>query len=500
MVALLFIAVWSQFNPARPHMETSDLFTHLSVARHLLQGDGFVTDITYPLSFAFDFAQELPQPLIHRSPGFALLLTAAVAPSPDDPTLVVTHVRWLQMIFLGFLAGIGAMAFFRRGTPLAGGAWLVLLGMSPLLGFAVDWAFVELPAGPLLLVIWLRHRDISKSGPGWIDGILVGFLALLRWDLVWLPLLWWFWGRQELRVVAARGPSGSIVPLWNRRLLLALLMVVVVNLPWAVRNVRLTGSPFFTLQGQAELAKDTRTWPGYSVYQQLKPQPVSKVLAENARPLLRKFVRGLKFYFRDLGRLFPWAGLVIMALALMVYLRGCIDKPPSPFPPEAKHPMSIVPALSPLGPLAVTGLTLILMIIQYSFFDHSLRHLLVMYPVVGWELSGLLGSLVARAGRRWRIKTWMLLAPAMLATVLLVKVSLQPLPGWEFAARQAEQQKSSLEKLTRQLVLTPERVPFVETSAAPWYANRPAVWDPKNEETRNFIREQLSQQDPATLR
>ena len=59
LVALLFTAVWYQFYPAIPHMGTSDLFTHLSVARHLLQGDGFVTDITYPLSFAYEFAWQL---------------------------------------------------------------------------------------------------------------------------------------------------------------------------------------------------------------------------------------------------------------------------------------------------------------------------------------------------------------------------------------------------------------------------------------------------------
>jgi len=46
LVALLFVTVWSLANPPRPHLETSDIFTHLSVARHLVQGDGFVTDIT----------------------------------------------------------------------------------------------------------------------------------------------------------------------------------------------------------------------------------------------------------------------------------------------------------------------------------------------------------------------------------------------------------------------------------------------------------------------
>ncbi len=490
MIALLFTAVWYQFYPAIPHMDTSDLFTHLSVARHLLQGDGFVTDITYPLSFAYEFAWKLPQPLIHRGPGYALLLTAAVAPSPDDPALVVTHVRWMQLVFLGLWAGLGTVAFLRRKNILAGGIWLVLLGLSPLLVFAVNWAFVELPAGLLLLVLWLRHRDINKAGPGWIDGVLLGALTLLRVDLFWLPLLWWFWGRLELKNFSRHAPRPAI---WNRRLLMALLMVVLINLPWAVRTTRLTGNPFFTLQGQAELLKDTSTFPGYSVYKDLEPHPIVKVMKENPIPVMRKFARGVRFFFSDLARLFPWEGLVIMALALMMYLRGGIRNKAYHLQPGTEYPMSIVPAESPLGPLVVSGLTLILLIFQYSFFDHNLRHLLVIFPIVGWELSGLLGSLIARAGRRFKIKTWMLIAPTILAAVLFVKVSQQPLPGWEKAARSAKRKESFLAEKIRWLALNPDPVPFEDTSAAPWYADRAAVWDPHNEETRNIIREKLSQ-------
>lgn len=68
LAVVFFLAVWLPLHPAQPPQPTADVYTHLTVARHLTRGDGFQTDIAYPLSFAFEFARELPQPLIHRQP------------------------------------------------------------------------------------------------------------------------------------------------------------------------------------------------------------------------------------------------------------------------------------------------------------------------------------------------------------------------------------------------------------------------------------------------
>ncbi len=500
MAALLLVAIWLIVYPPLPHLPTSDLFTHLSVARHLLQGDGFVSDVTYPLSFAFDFARQLPQPLIHRGPGFALLLTIPVAQNLDDPTAAVQQVRWLQLGCLALIVWIGTSSFLNRRKYLAVGSWLVFLLMSPLLVFSVSWAFSELQAGLILLLLWLRHRDVPSQGPGPVDGFLAGMLILLRWDLLWLPLLWWVWGRLELRTVARRKTSSAEVPVLppvtNRRLLLALAVVLLINLPWLVRSTRLTGNPFFTLQANAELVKDTRSWPQYSVYRQLDPQPLAKVLSEDPIPVLRKFVRGLKFYFRDLGRLFPWAGLVVMALGLMVYLRGGIDSRPCPLRPNAQHPMTIIPDESPLGPLVTAGLSLIILIFQYSFFDHSLRHLLVLYPLLTWEWAGLLADLWDKIPPRAKPRLGLSYPTVLILTYLLIRTTLQPLPGWEFAAEQARAQIGDLAGKTQSLLQDPAPVPFVDSSAAPWYANRPAVWDPGDEKVRIRIRKYLSSTNP----
>ena len=54
--ALIFLAIWTPLHSVRSQPPLSDLFTHLSVSRHLCQGEGFLTDMAYPLSFAFPFS------------------------------------------------------------------------------------------------------------------------------------------------------------------------------------------------------------------------------------------------------------------------------------------------------------------------------------------------------------------------------------------------------------------------------------------------------------
>ena len=230
LAALIFLAVWVPWHPARPHLPTSDLYTHLSVARHLCRGEGFVTDMAYPLSFAFPFARKLPQPLIHRGPGYPLLLVLPHLASGGDPEKAVAAVRVLQLVLLGLTVWIGATAFLARGRKSNLGSWLVLLGLNPLLVFAVDWGFVELGCGLLLLALWLRVRDQAEgvvSGRsllrvGLADGLLAGLLVLLRLDLLWIPLLWW--------ILLRRAEP--------RRLLLAMLVIALTLTPWAVRNQR----------------------------------------------------------------------------------------------------------------------------------------------------------------------------------------------------------------------------------------------------------------------
>ena len=186
-VALLVAVIWPLARPALPLLPTDDLYTHLSVTRHLARGDGFRCDIAYPLSFAWPFARELPQPLVHRPPAWPVALLLPYAVAGGDPQATIGAVRVLQALLLAAILGLGTAAWWRRGRPGAATAWLAAALACPLWRYAVYWGLTELPAALLLLVLWLRHRDGART-PGAADGALLGALALLRPELAWLPV------------------------------------------------------------------------------------------------------------------------------------------------------------------------------------------------------------------------------------------------------------------------------------------------------------------------
>jgi len=449
LAVAVFLAIWLPLHPARPAQPTADVYTHLTVARHLSRGEGFRTDIAYPLSFAFEFARELPQPLIHRQPGFALLLTVPVAATGADPDAGLKGARLLQVALLGLVILFGAFALLRLGLGSGVLPWLVFLGFNPLLVYAVDWVFVELVCGLVMLGLWLRVRDGAQLRA--IDGVLAGLLTMLRLDLFWVPILWWITAARNSRTTVAWRQVGAALLLW-----------VLVLTPWAMRTQGLTGQPVFSLQAYAEHVKDTRDWPQYSVYRQLEPQPLPHTLISDPEPILRKVGRGVKFFFGDLTNFIPMALLMILVVGLV----GA----------SCRGRRGLIPT-GRAGPLPRAGLTLILLIVQYSFFDHSLRHLLVLLPLLAWEGAAFLATALP-VGRG---------TAATVVAILMVLISPCRLPGWEGAAREAVE---AVPRTAEQAARFRERtnpVLFVPHGAIPWHIDRPTVWNPGDEDVREEI-------------
>jgi hypothetical protein len=494
LAALLFLAVWVFWQPAFPPLDTADLYEHLATARHLVRDQGFRTDLAYPLSFAFPFARELPQPLIHRGPVFGLLLTAPYLAAGKDPTGTVAAVRVFQMALLGGLIWLGAWALLRRNRAADLLPWLILLGANPLLPFAVNWGFEELLAGLLMLAMWLGIRDGEIGGVR--DGLLGGALALLRPELFWLPLLWWTWFAAERRRLMRGDAARPDQAFPWRKWAVAVAVLFLLQLPWAARNWQLTGSPVFTLQSQAELVKDTRTWPEYSVYRQLEPQPVGKVLTGDPAPVLRKTARGLKFFARETSKVVPLPYLVLGLLLVFGLLRGRVVDSPCPFR-TGNRPLSILASDFSLGPLAAATATLLLLAAEYSLFDHSLRHLLPLLPVLAWEASALLGSALLSRLRGSPGIPGIARKPAAgflvaaLLTCLVVIISQRSTPGWDFSRDQARAQAVDLPARAARFAAAPADSLFADSSALTWYADRAAVWTPAGPRERERIRAYL---------
>ena len=482
--ALVVAAGWPATHAAKPLLPTDDLYEHLTVTRHLARGEGFLCDVAYPLSFAWPFARKLPQPLVHRPPAWPVALLLPYAAVHGEPARVPGAVRALQVVFLALIAGLGAAAWTRRGHVGAAAAWLAALLVCPLWPYAVDWGQAELPAAALLLAFWLRHRD-GPAHPGPTDGLLTGLLAMLRPELIWLPIFWGLWWHRRAGHAAAGGRRG-----WVWAAVVALCLVA----PWTVRNARLTGDPFFSVQAAAELVKDTRTWPGYDVYRQLEPQPAARALRDDPESLARKTARGLRFYGQEWPGLLPWS-LPLLLLAGAVGARRSAKVRPGA--DSAGHRW-------PRDPATVALVSLMALAAFHAPLDHSLRHLLVLVPVLAWEAAPWLGEWPwswwreRPGGRLGGLGLRALAALAVAVPVLLLTVR-EP-TGWAGAAREAiAQQGPSLAEAARLRSAPPEEVLFAETSAAPWLADRAAVWSPLDAPTAARIRAWLSPATPPAV-
>jgi len=361
----------------------------------------------------------------------------------------------------------------------------------------VDWGMVELVCSLLLLVLWFRLRNETRSGPNWIDGLLAGVLCMLRLDLFWVPILWWVLLRSKNR-------DDSLGPVYGRRRLgLLVLAWFLVIAPWAIRNFQVTGQPAFSLQTYAEHVKDTRAWPGYTVYRQLEPQPFLETMTTDPIPVLRKVGRGMKFFYRDLHRLAPLPVIVALAVGALVFLATWL-RILSAIPRRRRwDSMFGIPPTSRTGPVALTVLTTVLLTIQYSFFDHSLRHLLIVLPVMLWEFSPWIGDHIRQiiherqGGRGSRSPLLrdlgsVIVLPAAAAVVVVLLFPCH-LPGWEFAAREAVSRAPKTEKIIDFTRLTPPGVLFTDFSTVPWFIDRPVVWSPTQKETRTRICDFLDQ-------
>ncbi|MBK8165480.1 MAG: hypothetical protein IPK64_05860 [bacterium] len=463
VVALALGLAWPNLHPAGPLLPTDDLYSHLSVARHLVRGDGFLCDVTYPLSFAWPWARALPQPLAHRPPAWPVVLALPYAMAGPDPAAVVTAVGVLQRGLLALAAGLGTAAWIRRGRPGAAAAWVVALTACPLLPYVVDWGHTELPAAVLLLGCWLRYREGTLT-PGPLDGAITAALALLRPELAWLPLAWWAWLKRPSP--GSDGRSG------RRGLLVALAVALALVAPWLARNVRVTGDPFFSVQAAAELAKDTRRWPGYDVYRQLEPQPPWRALREYPEAVARKTARGLRFYAQEFPSLLPWAVPVLLLVGVAAGLRA--------------------PARRTRGPAATAALSAVALAILYAPLDHSLRHLVAIAPVLAWEAAPWLGewpwTLLPARLIRWRRAPATVLVAAVLVALPLAELTRREPTGWASSAQAAATRvDASLAEAARLRALPADDTAFTDSAAAIWLADRPAVWSPLDAQVANRI-------------
>jgi hypothetical protein len=383
------------------------------------------------------------------------------------------------------IAWLGLRRFHREGHAEASAGWLLLLGGSPLLAMSIGWGYMEVPVALLLLGIWLRWRSgsdlkadrpantrrrspIAAAGGAAVDGIMAAVLTLLRLDLFWIPIAWWLAKRRHAGWrVAAIG-----LTVW-------LLMLA----PWVVRNVHLTGEPFFSLQAYGEHLKQTPEWPAYAIYRSLEPEAFWTTMTQRPGIVLVKSVSGLRFFLTQLGRWLPWIawGACLLLLARAWRSRGRSNVRNRFWQTE----------------LALPLLTMALLLLQYAVFSHTLRHLLVLLPIVTWEVCLACSNCL----REWRPGWQWLRRAGLLTTLFLAALILTPsrLPGWENARQHAELSAGVIADAAADLQRQPGGPLFTDSAALLWLSDRAGVWSPLNREVEAEIRRRVPNMARAPL-
>lgn len=463
-----FLAAWLLLYPTEPWEADGDIYDHLGASRNLVEGDGLSSDVVYPVTTTFDWGRRLPQPLLHRPPGFALLLAPALIATGLDPYRAPTAVRVLQLLLLALTAWAGLAGLHKRNAGFAGPAWLLLLLFSPLLGLAVSWGWVEVPCALVLLVLWLRLRDHNPctAGPlqALLDGLLAGVLTLLRTDLTWVPLLWWLAAvllyprRYGFRSLPLRGYVVTACAVW-----------LVTTLPWWIHVTLVAGSPFFNPLASTLQFDLGENWWEYPRLRGLVPESASGNLADNIVPALIKMRHGIRVFLETLGQWLPWpvwGGALVMGVGAWFH--------------NLHHGR-----LRALGPIALLGLTLCGMILLYALISQEARHLLVLLPVLAWEI------VLATAQRVRRLFPPRLVQVLVLTALAALSIAVAPPrpAGLEQRLAQARRQAPLVEALALEMQTWPPGPVFTDNAAACWLTGRAGVWRPWDEDVENVIRE-----------
>jgi len=226
--ALVPRVAWVMYMPAEP---TSDCATYEGLGLSLAQGKGY------------QFPPEFPAPTAFRVPLYPVFL-AAIYRIWGHETLAVK----LAHVFLGMLTVWLSYRIAREQLPSSGSRSAALLvALCPDYLLTTSLLLSENLATPLFLFsLWclLLARPQSYS-PRWtlLSGFALG-LAILAHPLTILTpvaaLGWWCWSKAGWRQILRSASAYA-------------LGLVLVVLPWVVRNQRVVGYPTLSTEGGGAL-------------------------------------------------------------------------------------------------------------------------------------------------------------------------------------------------------------------------------------------------------
>ncbi|MCA9426423.1 MAG: glycosyltransferase family 39 protein, partial [Candidatus Omnitrophica bacterium] len=257
------------FYPPGPY---SDVWDYSQLARNLAEGEGYVSNFTYPL--ALHYETEPPFPTLWRVPLFSSLIAFVFWLTGSPSLWVPSALAGLAFVFAAALtAGLGCRILSR---PLAGVAVLMVVLLPHLLSSAL-WGLTEnVYVCFVLIAVWAMFRN--TRGFDLAAGAFLGLSWLTRSNTIFLIpgiLVWTLISEVTWR--------GGIVR--ATRIFSALCAVCA---PWWIRNAMTVGNPFVNVASYLPYTF-TETWPAWTLLRTVVPTEAP--LPES--PVMELIQRGL---------------------------------------------------------------------------------------------------------------------------------------------------------------------------------------------------------------
>lgn len=288
VVALVVLAAKQ---PEATNQKTAEM---RQLARNIASGEGFTTNSISPLSLRISRTLE-SHPELYHAPGYPLVLAAAfhIGGASDRTTAVTGAGLWMLCVLVTVLFGMLYFGFW-RGVVSA----LFLLGNLQLLkGAVLGFAHPLLALGMVLGVFIMASELREEAGEIRIEyrmlrfvGLGVVFAGLTLVHYLWLVFPVFGLLSVRFRKQIGWGEAAGMGTGW-----------IAGMLPWFIRNILVTGVPYFSLYGY-NLLSNTQFWPVNHQFHQFMMPTIAPWKYPFYHPvdLFQKWYEGLYVYWNEL--------------------------------------------------------------------------------------------------------------------------------------------------------------------------------------------------------
>jgi len=451
------IALALQFLRGFDGLYLSQAMDFAQIARHLAAGHGYVTSFLRPV--AIPLYPYAPAPEIYHAPLYPLILGFVFGALPQTDA-VVAGVSAFFFAATVVMIYVLASRVFDRSVGVLAAVVFALNGQA--LAYAVSGLHVMMWAFLLALSLYLLHANQGSVSRGIAAGAVLGLAWLtdyMTFALVIPMLLAAYYGRSA---ACEQGASRLRHPQAAHRLAWFALGLIVVAIPWCVRNSIVAGDPFFTLE-RYTLAMFTGAHPGYTLFRSADASALNLVslIASAPLSLIKKGMLGLASAYRTLP---PLVGLYVIGFLVVALMR---------------------PLGAPRRNLVRNASILLLVFLAVigAFFNPTAELFFVIAP----PITVLCGGYFVMLLRGW-IKTP---GRQALAYAVFVVVAAYPtLVSWVTPQPKVAVNRVNLDFLAHTL----PRNAIVVTDApwaVAWYADRTAVWLPLEPEDFEAVQKRI---------